>query len=299
MAAMQPPYPIEIPPLLSQFLTRRRTRMTFPLRQMEELGLDRPAYFWVINLSYRGDKGASRDPGDLESAYSTIPESWMPMAAAARGAGLAEERGDRWYLTAKGRQVALALHRAAREHYGTLEPIRADELAELARLLDRAFKAAAKAPLPRPRIRTPFAFGYRGDEPAEGSFAQLDAAIYGLWQVRDDAHLAAWRASGMTGPVVEVLTRIWRSEAADETALIELLTHQRPDDVREAIAALRAGGRVETATLRATKRGAADREAIENETDRLFFAPWPDDVGARGSWIATKLAEVNAALARA
>jgi hypothetical protein len=294
---VKPPFPIEIVPHIPEFLTRRRTKMTFPLRAMEELGLDRPAYFWVINLSYRGEKGASAAPADLESAYGTVRGRWMPMAAAARGAGLAEERNGRWHLTAKGGELARRQHEAARQHYATIAPLPKDELAKLTRLLDRAFQAAARAAEPRERLRTPWAFAYRADDPPEGSFAQLDAAVFGLWQVRDDCHIAAWRASGLSGPDVEVLTRIWRREAADESALVELLPHQRPEDVRASVDRLRSEDRVERAALRTTERGARTRQAIEDETDRLFFTPWPEDVGAEGRWIAVKLAGVNAALA--
>ena len=294
---MRPPYPVEIPPLLPLFLNKRRAKMTFPLQKTEELGLDRPTFIWAINLSYRGDRGASAEPGDLTSVYGTIPGRWLPMAAAARGAGLAEERTGRWFLTEKGRSLAAAMHAAARAHYATLAPLPKEELAELAGLLDRAFRAGAKANEPTKRVHTPFAFGYRGDEPPAGSFAQLDAAIYGLWQVRDDCHMAAWRVSDLTGPEVEVLTRTWREEAADEAALIELLPHQRPEDVSAAVARLRMDGLIEPDTLKATPKGAAARQAIEDETDRLFFTPWPDDVGARGAWIAEKLIEVNTALA--
>ena len=49
--------------------------------------------------------------------------------------------------------------------------------------------------------------------------------------------------------------------------------------------------------LRVTSAGASARQAIEDETDRLFFTPWPDEVGARSAWIAEKLIEVNTALA--
>jgi len=294
---VRPPYPLEIPPLLPLFLNKRRAKMTFPLQKTEELGLDRPTFIWAINLSYRGDRGASAEPGDLTSVYGTIPGRWLPMAAAARGAGLAEERSGRWFLTEKGRGLAAAMHEAARAHYATLAPVSKDALAELASLLDRAFRAGATASEPTKRVHTPFAFGYRGDEPPAGSFAQLDAAIYGLWQVRDDCHMAAWRVSGLTGPEVEVLTRTWREEAADEAALTDLLPHQRPEDVSAAVARLRADGLIERDTLKATAKGAAARQAIEDETDRLFFTPWPDDVGARGAWIAEKLIEVNTALA--
>ena len=293
---MKPPYPTEIPPLLPLFLNKRRAKMTFPLQKTEELGIDRPTFIWTINLSYRGRRGASAEPGDLTSAYGTIPGRWLPMAAAARGAGLAEEREGRWYLTENGRGLAAAMHEAARAHYATLTPLPKEELAELARHLDRAFLAAAKASEPAERPHTPFAFGYRGDDPPAGSFAQLDAAVYGLWQVRDDCHIAAWRASGRSGPEVEVLTRLWREEAADDAALADLLTHQRPEDVRATVARLRKDGLVESGALRTTAAGADVRQKIEDETDRLFFVPWPDEVGAKGSWIAEKLIQVNAAL---
>jgi len=294
---VRPPYPVEIPPLLPLFLTKRRAKMTFPLQKTEELGLDRPTFIWTINLSYRGDRGASAEPGDLTSVYGTIPGRWLPMAAASRGAGLAEERDGRWYLTDKGRGLAAAMHEAARAYYASLELLPKEELAELARVLDRAFFAAAKATEPATRMHTAFAFGYRGDEPPAGSFAQLDAAVYGLWQVRDDCHMAAWRASGRSGPEVEVLTRLWREEAADDAALEDLLTHQRPEDVSAALARLRKAGLVEADALKATATGASVRQKIENETDRLFFTPWPDDVGAKSAWIAEKLIQVNTALA--
>jgi hypothetical protein len=293
---VKPPYPVEIPPLLPLFLNKRRTKMTFPLQKTEELGLDRPTFTWAINLSYRGDSGASAEPGDLTSVYGTIPGRWLPMAAAARGAGLAEERNDRWYLTEKGRGLAAAMHEAARAHYASLDPLPKEELAELARLLDRAFLAAAKAPEPSTRQHTPFAFAYRGDGPPAGSFAQLDAAVYGLWQVRDDCHMAAWRASGLTGPEVELLTRLWREEAADEAALADLVPHQRPEDVTAALTRFRKDGLVETDDLKTTARGAAARQKVEDETDRLFFTPWPDDVGAKSGWIAERLIRVNTAL---
>src|SRR2546428_5068520 len=186
---------------------------------------------------------------------------------------------------------------AARARYASFAQLPRGELAELAGFLDRASRAGAKATDARKRLHTPCAFGYRGDEPPAGSFAQLDAAVYGLWQVRDDCHMAAWRGSGLSGPEVEVLTRVWREEAADEAALADLLPHQRPEDQSASLARLRKDGLVEADALKATTQGANVRQKIEEETDRLFFAPWPDDVGARGAWIAEKLIEVNSALA--
>src|SRR5947207_7712502 len=188
------------------------------------------------------------------------------------------------------------MHEAARAHYATLTPITSGAHAELGRLLDRAFFAGAKATEPTRRQHTPFALSYRADDPPAGSFAQLDAAVYGLWQVRDDCHMAAWRASALSGPEVEVLTRMWREEAGDEAALGDLLTHQRPEEVGAAPGRLRRDGLVGANAPKTTSAGATARQRIEDETDRLFFTPWPDDVGARSGWIAYKLAQVNSAL---
>ena len=48
--------------------------------------------------------------------------------------------------------------------------------------------------------------------------------------------------------------------------------------------------------IRASEKGSRLRQGIEDETDRLFFTPWPDAVGAKGDWIARTLSEVNTAL---
>src|SRR5438045_6952065 len=116
MALVKPPYPVEIPPLLPLFLNKRRAKMRFPLQKTEELGIDRPTFIWALNLSYRGDRGATAEPGDLTSVYGTVPGRWLPMAAAARGAGLAEERDGRWYLPQKRRRLGGARHAAAPTH---------------------------------------------------------------------------------------------------------------------------------------------------------------------------------------
>lgn len=128
--------------------------------------------------------------------------------------------------------------------------------------------------------------------------ARLDAAIYGLWQIRDDCHVQAWRDAGLAGPALDVLTRVWKGEAATEDELAAKVTTQRPADVRVAVQELRSAGHLSPGpALELTPTGKAARERIEAETDRYFFAPWPDAVGAQGDWLAERLAAVNAALA--
>jgi len=90
------PYPLALPPLLPQFLQRRRAKSDFPLRAMERLGLDRPAYFATIDLGIQDPRGAR--PQDVQnSAYRTTDESLRAPFAAAESVGrplVADRQGE-------------------------------------------------------------------------------------------------------------------------------------------------------------------------------------------------------------
>lgn len=297
---MREPYPLAIIPLLPQFLTRRRAAADYPLRAMERLGLDRPSYFFVLDLGIQDPAGAR--PQDIGNAtYRTTDAPIRATAAAAESAGLITWSDGRWSLTSSGRTALDAFRRAIDTHYASLAPIPLGELAELAGLLDQAYRAGTAAADPKTREHTPRGARYRWQEPTS-SMARLDAAIYGLWQVRDDCHVQAWRDAGLPGPALDVLTKVWRGEA---TTVQELSGAARPEaDTRTALRQLRDAGFLapahegtDTPELAVTAPGARARERIEAETDRYFFSPWPGGVGARADWIADRLSAVNAALA--
>ncbi|HEX6061378.1 MAG TPA: hypothetical protein VF001_04860 [Candidatus Limnocylindria bacterium] len=292
---MRAPYPVALVPLFPQFLGRRRAKADFPLRAMEKLGLDRPSYFFAMDIATQDPRGAR--PQDVgNSAYRTTDDALRTTAAAGESAGLISWADGRWSLTAKGTSAVGELRRAIDRHYAALAPIATDELDRLAALLDTAYQAAATSKEPPTREHTPRAARYRWQEPSS-AMARLDAAIYGLWQIRDDCHVQAWRDAGLTGPALDVLTRVWKGEAATEDELITKITTQRPADVRAALQQLRAAGYLTAGpALELTTTGTETRERIEAETDRYFFAPWPDAVGAQAEWATERLAAVNAAL---
>ncbi|MGH2499317.1 MAG: helix-turn-helix domain-containing protein, partial [Candidatus Limnocylindria bacterium] len=210
---------------------------------------------------------------------------------------LVERAGERTRLTARGRELGERLRDATARHFASLRPIEEDELTRLADLLERAFQAAAVATEPERREHTARAFRFRGRAAPSSPLAALDHAVFGLWMVRDDCHLAAWRAAGIDGPALDVLTRIWRGEARSVDELAPKLTQQRAEDVAAAVERLRRDGRVAAGEpLTVSDEGRAFRERIEDETDRLFFAPWPEDVGEHGTWLEERLREVNAGL---
>lgn len=260
---------------------------------MEELGLDRPAFFFPINLSYQPD-GASRIE-DLGNPYPTVFDTQLAAASAARGAGLIDEAGGLWRLTAKGQAFLKRFRTEVDAYFATLEPIPRADLARLATLLGEALRSIERSDLPKDHIKR--IARYRGDD--KSPMAMLDTAVFGLWQARDDCHIASWRAAGFTGPVFDVLTRLWRKEAASEAELASKLSGQRPEDIQSALGRLRGDGLVRDDGLETTERGSAVRQEIEDETDRRFFAPWPPDVAREASWIGRHLVAVNSALAPA
>lgn len=291
---MREPYPLALIPLIPQFLTRRRAKADFPLRAMERFGLDRPSYFFALDLGIQDPRGGR--PQDIGNAsYRTTDAPLRATAAASESAGLIAWADGRWSLTDKGRVALDEFRRAIDAHYSSLSPIATDELERLADLLDQALRAASASAEPKTRDHTPRAARHRWQEPSS-AMAHLDAAIFGLWQVRDDCHVQAWRDAGVAGPALDVLTKLWRKEAK---TVEELSGAARPEaDTRTALRQLRDAGLVAPdLDLTVTAKGTGTRERIEAETDRYFFAPWPDSVGALADWIVDRLGAVNAALA--
>jgi len=288
---VRPPYPLELVPLFPEFLNKRRTKFTLPLRLMEELKIDRPSLFFAIGGV--APQGGGR-PNEMWNPYATQWDQYQAASAAARDAGLVHEKDGRWDLTPAGRDLVQRVRREADAYLAALpSPLRASDLARLASLLGRAFEATAASLDQRWHVHIPRARRMAGS--AAHPMVALENAVYGLWQARDDSHMAAWRQAGLDGPTLDALTRVWRGEATSEVELAAKLTTQRPADVATELARLRRDGFVAPdGALRTTDKGAQARQAIEDETDRLFYSGWPDDVASSSGWIQEKLAVVNA-----
>jgi hypothetical protein len=288
---MRPPYPVELVPLFPEFLTKRRTKFTLPLRLTEELGIDRPALLFVSGGV--APQGGGRFD-EMWNPYATQWDQQQAASAAARDAGLVEETDGRWDLTRAGRDLVARVRREADAYLASLpSPLPNEELAKLASLLGSAFDATAASLDRRWHSHIPRAARMAGD--GKYPMVALENAVYGLWQARDDCHMAAWREAGLDGPTLDTITRIWRGEAKSDEDLAAKLTSQRPADVAAQVARLRRDGLVTPdGAPRTSDKGTKTRQAIEDETDRLFFSGWPDEVGAASGWIREKLAAVNA-----
>ncbi len=281
-------------PLLPKFLTGRRLPADWIPRVAQDLEVDRPAVLIAMAIERAGEAGLAER--SVSSVYATKLDASAPALAAAQGAGLITKSGERWVATERGRDLAMRLRKASDEHLGAITTIPADELRRLGELLERAFQAATQAPEPSVKDRLPLGQGFRRGLRPSNLMTAIDQAVYGLWMFRDDCHIASWRDAGFDGPTLDVLTRIWRELPGTLDELAPTVMQQGPEDVGAAVDRLRRDGLVEPDALRVTERGRAKREAVEAETDRLFFTPWPDDVGAEGPWIRGRLEQVVASV---
>jgi hypothetical protein len=123
----------------------------------------------------------------------------------------------------------------------------------------------------------------------------LEAAVFALWMARDDAHIAAWRAEGLSGPHLDLLTRLWTGEAHSLPELTIALQHtQRPEDILGGVTVLREAGYVleEGEHITLTESGQQVRTRIEEETDRIYFTSWPSLTPEDLNWLCSSLKKV-------
>lgn len=204
--------------------------------------------------------------------------------------GLAEVTSNGWRLTPRAVEIAEAAQRKLRDHLRSLplpdEHVRraADALEPIA---DRIPAGARRADLVK-KLRP------KDDEP-KADILRLNRSVAELWYFRDDCHIGAWQAAGYQGPVFDVLSFIWPgrpdmsttklpgSGASSLDGLAEALKdRQDRPDVERAVQGLVDRGEVarEGDTVTLTPEGQAARDAIEDETDRRFFAIWQLDDAA-------------------
>lgn len=187
-----------------------------------------------------------------------------------------------------------------RDYVATLRPAPEAEIAQLAQRFEQIAARLWSAPEPAAKPHQQRPRRLPAPSPQSAPLVRLDEAAYQLWTARDDAHNAAWRSVGFVGPTFELLSRLWAGDATTLDELAELVRHdQRREDVERGVAELIEAGYVARTENRVpagptkeqanegaakgatavglalTEHGRATREAIEAETDRIYFAPWP------------------------
>jgi hypothetical protein len=173
-----------------------------------------------------------------------------------------------------GRAAVEAFFSTAQQALAQVSGLEGVDTTRLVDLLVRIVSRIQAAP--EPPVKGSFQASRRTDPgPQAPILARFDQAVTDLYYFRDDAHLAAWKPTGVSGPVWEALSFIWEGHYAD---LAERQEGRGLDDAerRAVLDELIQRGWIapEGEGYRCTEAGRKLRQAAEDETNRLYFAPW-------------------------
>jgi hypothetical protein len=282
---------------LPLFLQLRRRKWMGLQAFLDESHLTRPTFSLLRALegeTVRGQKLTLQQMKEhLFNPYATCFGIFEQLPFLVEQGYLRQE--DKGYLvTDAGRKLVDQIEIAARNYIGTLQVPPTISLSALAMILVDLVHRAWRSP--EPLIKAHQARTQRR-LPVEGALAlvQVEWAILGLWEARDDAHMAAWRAYQFSGPVFDILTRIWSKEAWTLPGLIATLEEsQEPADIQQGILDLiKSGYMVSTDDhFELTVQGQKIRDDIEGETDRIFFAWWDHIADDQVIWLSEQLSDL-------
>lgn len=141
--------------------------------------------------------------------------------------------------------------------------------------IDRVYTAALR----QSEVPTPILNAAHSVLPeSDSTWVQLERRLVGLMIFHDEAHIAAWREAGYTGPRVEVSTALFRAgeEPLSYDELRQAAERLDDKDFTSALSALHAGGEVtqREERYRLSASGRAAREEIEAATDRHYARPF-------------------------
>ena len=295
IAGSAPATPHTLLPLFPTFLTNRRHGFAGIATS-----LSRPALLLLRDVAMRPAGGATAESLRPGAPYSTRDPHLPWLAEAIQTGFLRQDATGRYHLSERGLATVTRLEREAAAYLAALQPLPgatlarlAEELAAIAAGLDADY-SGLDSHLARTRRLAALA-------PAANAapLVQIDRAILDLWLARDDAHIAAWRYARFPGPVLDILTHLWRGDASTLAELrAGLAATQAPDDVDAGVDELIEQGYVEWRRdiLQPTRAGYAVREHIEADTDAHYFSQWPDLADARLAWLHETLRQLITAL---
>lgn len=241
-----------------------------------EYGLDGPSLGILLAALTFEPETTSPDRLQVRIPYTAAALYQARLEALAEKGHLVEVGSGEYLLTGAARRMLLHAVEEMLDRMAQADPLPPADSARLAGLLGRLSRAALESPPPPEpwSIR----LSWKLMPPETPPLPYIEQALSCLNAYRDDAHLAAWRPSGLSAPALEALTLLWRGQADSLETLSSRLAHRghSPQVYAEALAELRSRGWLEgpDEAPHLTAAGCAFREQVEADTDRYFFAPW-------------------------
>lgn len=242
-------------------------------------GLEHPALILLRDLVRETDPGEMLSRQEMESRlfnpYATFNPIYDGLPSLLEKGYLSHSEGL-YLVTPRGRVLIEQIEQALQDYTATLTPLPLPELSWLAALLETIAQRMWRAD--EPAIKAHQARCHRLPIASLAPMVHLNAAVFALWMARDDAHIAAWRAEGLRGPHLDLLTSLWTGEAHTLPELNTTFQYtQHLEDILQGVTVLREVGYVlvEGEHFTLTEAGQGLRTHIEEETDRIYFTPWP------------------------
>jgi hypothetical protein len=240
-------------------------------------GLERPAWTLLLPALTFDPKPISAERLRVRGPYTSIHSYETRLLTLARQGLLKFVGRNDYRLTYKGRETVQHLLSIVYTEMSALKPLLPAELDRLAFVLCRLVDASLAAP--EPPSKWSLALSRRID-PGEDApvVVRIDHYLSDLNGYRDDAHLAAWRRYGVSGPAWEAFTLIWRDEARSLDQLWQRLEWRGHSRAVYAEAIDQLTGRrwleMDDGQYRLTADGQMTRQEAEDITDRYVYRPW-------------------------
>jgi DNA-binding MarR family transcriptional regulator len=291
----------ELPPLFPRFLQRRRVGLPVVGELASELGVERPLIFVLVQIDMvqgaYDRKGVTLPELQASDPYFVVDRFSRPIAELKERGFASESSEGLLSLSVIGQAAVERLQAASTAYVAGRVVLPIENTERLANELRRAADAIAAdpwfAPFPGRHLAGYRALARYGDHAAP--MVSIEQAIMELWGARDDAFTATWRAEDMEGPPLDVLSHIWSGLNTLDEITQALKLKQTPGDIESSLAWLvereyveRDGDLRPSSFVSLTPKGVMVREDIENETDRLYFAPWPHTID-EVAWVRDRL----------
>jgi hypothetical protein len=198
------------------------------------------------------------------------------LKSAAQAGYLEEVEPGKFRLSLLGQSELNHFIIEARNAMSCANPLSFSESIRLTGLLEKLVQSCLDTEPPPGRwsIRHSFKLMPSKDPP----MPYIEQAFSCLSAYRDDAHLAAWKQSGLSATALETLTLLWRGDVHSLDLIVEKLEYRGHSlwVYADALAELRECGYISGSDdkLEITPTGKYFREHVESDTDGYFFSPW-------------------------
>ena len=206
------------------------------------------------------------------------PDSVQEILEDAVVAGYLEKVGEGEFKAAqKGSSAIESVHKAFYSHVNQVNQFPAEQLKELCSLMAKLVESISQTDLGGRKIC--FEASYGGHIQVDhGTLARVDQHLDDLNAFRDDAHIAAWKPTGVDGHIWEVLTFIWNGDATTAERLAERLPYRQytTDNYQETLDDLVKRGWIEKKAdgYVVTAKGKKIRDDAEDGTNKIYFGAW-------------------------